>query len=113
MLDLVASTLRLEGFSVAEARSGEDLIRLVGEGPLPDLVITDVNMPPGIDGIAVLSQLRRHHPDLPVILMSAFATPRLRARAEQKGPAAAVLSKPIHLDELRAEAARHATAPGR
>jgi two-component system nitrogen regulation response regulator GlnG len=110
MRELIASTLLLEGFSVTQAKSGEELLRLVDAGPTPDLVITDVNMPPGIDGIAVLSHLRSHHPNLPVILMSAFVTPRLRARAAQSGPAAALLSKPFRLDDLRAEAARHGSA---
>jgi DNA-binding NarL/FixJ family response regulator len=44
------------------------------DGELPDLVITDVRMPPRLqnDGIDAVVELRRHHPALPVVLLSQY-----------------------------------------
>jgi DNA-binding NtrC family response regulator len=106
MLDLVASTLRGEGLLVAEAVNGADLIRLATDGPPADLVVTDVNMPE-VGGLEVLSHMQKHHPGVPVILMTSFATRGLCAEAAHKGPAAAILSKPFRLDALREAVAQH------
>jgi DNA-binding NtrC family response regulator len=100
MLDWVAWVLRREGLGVVEAVNGADLIRLVTNGPRADLVITDVNMPE-VSGLEVLSHMQKHHPEVPVILMTSFATHGLRAKAAHNGPPAAILSKPFRLDALR------------
>ena len=106
MLDLVASTLRLEGLLVVEAVNGADLIRLVTDGPPADLIVTDVNMPE-VSGLEVLSHMQKRHPEVPVVLMTSFATRGLRAEAAHNGPAAAILSKPFRLDALRDLVAQH------
>lgn len=105
MLDLVASILRTEGFLVESASNGADLIAFLTEGSQPNLMITDVQMPV-MSGLAVLSYVKRRHARVPVILMTAFATDRLRERALAEG-ACAVLSKPFTSLELREMAARH------
>jgi CheY-like chemotaxis protein len=105
LLALVASLLRSEGFLVREATNGADLLALVAEESQADLVLTDVQMP-GISGLEVLSLMQRHHPDVPVILMTGFATNLLREQAAVKG-AAAVLSKPFRSAKLLELVARH------
>ena len=105
MLDVVASILRKEGFLVEAASNGADLIASLAAGSEPNLMITDVQMP-GMSGLAVLSYVRRRHTRVPVILMTAFATDRLRERALAEG-ASAVLSKPFSSIELRELVARH------
>jgi DNA-binding NarL/FixJ family response regulator len=58
--------------------NADELVRLVladgAHGELPDLVITDVRMPPRLqnDGIDAAVELRRHHPALPVVLLSQY-----------------------------------------
>ena len=106
MLDLVASTLRMEGIDVDEATNGVDLIRLVTLGPPADLIVTDVNMPEG-SGLDVLSHMQIHHPEVPVVLMTSFATRGFCARAAKTGPPAAILSKPFRMDALRVVVAHH------
>ncbi|MEU4365243.1 response regulator transcription factor [Promicromonospora sp. NPDC023987] len=67
------------GHEVAHVTDDADeLVRLVladgAHGELPDLVITDVRMPPRLqnDGIDAAAELRRHHPALPVVLLSQY-----------------------------------------
>jgi LmbE family N-acetylglucosaminyl deacetylase/CheY-like chemotaxis protein len=64
----------------------------------PDVVITDIEMP-GISGIDLLRELRRRHPGLPVVVMTAhvsvdYAVSALRAQADE------FLTKPIASSEL-------------
>lgn len=106
LLALVTALLRGEGFFVRQAANGADLLALVAEECQADLMITDVQMP-GLSGMEVLSHMQHHHPDVPVILMTGFATNLLREKAAEAG-AAAVLSKPFRGAKLLELVARYA-----
>lgn len=70
-----------------------------------DVVLTDINMP-STDGLALLSLLRRHHPDLPVLLMTGDATVD-SAVAAMKNGAFDFLVKPFsNRDEVGARLER-------
>ncbi len=59
-----------EGYEVHSALSGEegiDKLKIIS----PDLVILDINMPT-MNGIDALRKIKSLHPDLPVILSSAY-----------------------------------------
>jgi two-component system nitrogen regulation response regulator NtrX len=60
----------------------------------PDVILMDLVMPPGPDGIATLEQLRREHPDPVVIMMSGKASLKDAVRATQLG-AFQFLEKPL------------------
>jgi CheY-like chemotaxis protein len=106
---LVATALRVDGYSVVEARDGADLIEHIGSALLfgnvrgqldpVALVISDIRMP-GRDGLEVLAQLRRSEIGVAVILMTAYADTAVRRRAEGLG-VDAFLSKPFEIDHLR------------
>ncbi|MDZ3823646.1 MAG: nitrogen regulation protein NR(I) [Pseudoxanthomonas sp.] len=64
----------------------------------PDVLLTDVRMPDG-DGLALLEQARVRHPDLPVIVMSAYTDVATTAGAFRHG-AFDYLAKPFDLDAL-------------
>src|SRR4051794_16708267 len=53
---------------VGEARSGAEVLPVVRETQ-PDLVLVDVHIP-DLDGFGCLERLRRHHPDVKVILFA-------------------------------------------
>jgi UDP-3-O-[3-hydroxymyristoyl] N-acetylglucosamine deacetylase len=70
----------------------------------PSLVLLDIWLP-GSDGMAVLGQLRRIHPEIPVIMMSGHAGIESAVNAIKLG-AADFLEKPLYLDVLVDKIAR-------
>ncbi len=68
-LDPIAFWLEAKGYSVRTASDGEESIRLVDE-ETPDIILLDVNMPI-MDGVETLRNIRKKHPTLPVIMITA------------------------------------------
>ncbi|NJN93873.1 MAG: response regulator transcription factor [Anaerolineales bacterium] len=67
LADLVAFSLRREGFEVIQAHEGEMALRRWAEEQ-PDLIILDLNMPK-LDGFAVCRRIREES-DIPIILLT-------------------------------------------
>ncbi|MFO7741395.1 MAG: response regulator transcription factor [Anaerolineae bacterium] len=67
LADLLAFTLRREGFQVLQARDGEAALRRWTEEE-PDIIVLDVNMP-RLDGFAVCRRIRAQA-DTPIILLT-------------------------------------------
>ena len=86
-----------EGYDTALAEDGERALACVRERA-PDVVLLDIAMP-GRDGIAVLEDLRRSHPSLPVVMMSGHGTIETAVRATQLG-AFDFVEKPLSLEKL-------------
>jgi CheY-like chemotaxis protein len=66
---VVAGYLRRRGYRVEEARDGIDALAVI-EREAPHVVVTDLEMP-RLDGFGLLRALRRTHPDLPAIILTA------------------------------------------
>ena len=98
LAQMLVEFLELEGFSVDTAASGEAALQHL-QTSLPDLVILDV-MLPGIDGFAVLQQIRGRF-DLPVIMLTARGDEAERIHGLQEG-ADDYLAKPFNPLELTA-----------
>ena len=81
LLTLVAN-LELEGFEVVAASDGARALELVREQRF-DLLLTDVRMP-GMNGVDLFRQIRRVCPQMPVILMTAYAVETLIDEAIQE-----------------------------
>ena len=88
------------GYSFVEAGDGSEAIETL-ESARPDLILLDVMMP-GTNGIAVLEHLRADPElsDIPVIVVSAFASPADRQRALEAG-ATRFVKKPFDPEALR------------
>jgi CheY-like chemotaxis protein len=104
MRDLVASSLRADGYAVVEANDGAELLDRLEEalqdpGSRPDVVVTDIMMP-GLSGLGVLDALRRARLEFPVILMTVLADDSIHLVARRLG-AVGVLRKPFDMDDLR------------
>jgi two-component system nitrogen regulation response regulator GlnG len=76
----------------------------------PDVLITDVRMP-GTGGLKLLESVRRDHPGLPVIVMTAHSDLD-HAVAAYRGGAFEYLPKPFDIDEAVALVRRAATQGG-
>lgn len=107
---LLQSFLETQGFVTQQAASGEAALQLLLEGKFA-MMISDVRMP-GMSGLETLRRVRQKHPDLPVLLVTAFADIRSAVTAMRDG-AVNYLAKPIDLDELivTVRKAIHAPAP--
>jgi DNA-binding NarL/FixJ family response regulator len=69
----------------------ETALARVAQGEKPDLVLLDLQLP-GMDGFAALAALRRDHPDVPVVVLSASENPA-RARAALERGASGFIPK--------------------
>jgi DNA-binding response OmpR family regulator len=92
-----AKRLRRRGFSVLEAASGPEGLRLLGEAPV-DVVVLDVGMP-GMDGIQVLREIRMRFPAVVVIMLTGHADMEAAISGMAMG-AFDYLMKPADLDDL-------------
>jgi PAS domain S-box-containing protein len=101
----VARILRQEGYVVDAVPDGEAALAVVRQGPLPDLVLTDVMMPV-LDGFGLLARLREDPAmeGLLVILLSARAGEEARVEGLAAG-ADDYLVKPFSARELCARVA--------
>lgn len=76
--------LRLEGYDVATAASGEEAMSLLNKrGPF-DLVVLDLKMP-GMDGLEVAEQIQESSSDTVIVLLTAFGTMETAIEAIRKG----------------------------
>ncbi len=101
---VLSTALRDAGYSVDSFDSAIAALQALVERSPPDLLFTDVRMP-GDDGLVLLDKLKAAHPQLPVIVMSAYTDVASTAGAF-RGGAHEFLSKPFDLDDAVALAAR-------
>jgi DNA-binding NtrC family response regulator len=97
MRDILGTLLEREGYSVRLASSGQEGLDLAKSLPF-DAVIVDVMMP-GLDGMQVLDELKKHDEELPVLMITAYASMESAIAAMKKG-AFDYITKPFKNDEV-------------
>lgn len=97
IVNLLRATLELDGYTVFEAMTGPIALGLV-EIIVPDVVLLDVMMP-GMDGIEVCTRLRAHHPQLPIVILTARDDREIERRCYEAG-ATRFLTKPLMPSQL-------------
>ncbi|MBM4439068.1 MAG: sigma-54-dependent Fis family transcriptional regulator [Candidatus Rokubacteria bacterium] len=100
---LAADMFIAHGMTVATARDGLEGIERVA-ADVPDVVVLDVDMP-RLDGLATLRRLRATHPDLAVIMVTAFADVATAVSAMQLGAYDFVI-KPLMMEDFVATVGR-------
>src|SRR5229473_2708664 len=90
---MVGALLQSDGFETIEAPDGNAALTRVIEDA-PDVVLLDLMMPPGPDGLATLEQIRKRAPHVPVVMMSGKANLADAVRATKLG-AFQFLEKPL------------------
>lgn len=96
-LDVMGRRLRRRGIRAVLAASGVEALEAVGRDTF-DAVVTDLKMP-GMDGLALMEQLREVAPGLPVVLLTGHAGEEEALEAVRQG-AAEYLHKPCDLETL-------------
>ena len=81
--DSLKEWLEDEGFSVDMAESGGTALDMLGEKTY-QLMLTDIKMP-GMDGVELLKKASEDHPDLTVVMMTAYATVETAVEAMKTG----------------------------
>ncbi len=102
--ELFAETLSAEGHDVVVAGDGQEALKLFAAaeatGRAFDIVVTDVCMP-RMDGVTLANRLRSAHPDLPVVLVTGYASAeQLSALSRRENGEILVLPKPVDLTRL-------------
>jgi two-component system cell cycle sensor histidine kinase/response regulator CckA len=95
--------LEREGYAVLEARDGLEALELIKQGHQIDAVVSDIVMP-RMNGVELMQAMATETPDLPVILMSGYATGAL-AELGISAPCA-ILPKPFPAERLLQEVRR-------
>ena len=90
---MLGALLREEGFTVAEAPNGNAALLMLDQAD-PDVVLLDLLMPPGPDGLETLARIRERGRRTPVIMMSGKAQLTDAVRAVKLG-AFQFLEKPL------------------
>jgi two-component system nitrogen regulation response regulator NtrX len=90
---MLGALLQTEGFAVAEAPNGNSALLMLKEVD-PDVVLLDLMMPPGPDGLETLTRMRDRGTGAPVIMMSGKAQLTDAVRAVKLG-AFQFLEKPL------------------
>src|SRR5947207_12531424 len=83
------------------AASGEEALdKLAGEiEPQLIVILSDINMP-GMDGLALLREIKLRWPELPVMMVTAYGDDERRHRAGEYG-ATEFLTKPVDFEMLK------------
>ncbi len=98
MRDSLAATLAREGHEIVAANDGPIAVTRLSASRF-DLMITDLKMPK-MTGIELLQEARRLRPDMPVVLMTAFATVNTAVEAMKLG-AYDYIQKPFDGEEIK------------
>jgi DNA-binding NtrC family response regulator len=96
--------LELERHRVEVFSSAEMATKRLGLSDAPDVLMLDVRLP-GMDGLTLLESLRRSHPELAVIMMTAFGDLESAVKAV-RGGAFEYLTKPFNLEDALATVRR-------
>jgi len=85
------------------AGSGEQALEKLVDGIEPTLIVilSDINMP-GMDGLALLREIKQRRPDLPIMMVTAYGDDERRRRANELG-AFEFITKPVDFDQLKAQ----------
>jgi len=97
--ELASSILERLGYTVRVASHGEEAVNFIKSGKIFDLIILDMIMYPGIDGLETFRRIRQIKPDQKAIIVSGFSETD-RVKDTQQLGAGAYVRKPYLLDRI-------------
>ncbi|ANF95165.1 response regulator [Paenibacillus bovis] len=87
-----------EGYQMFQAANGKAALEVV-EQEVPDLVLLDMKIP-GMDGLEILRHIKSTHPQIHVIMMTAYGELDIIQKAKDLG-AIGHFTKPFDIDDMR------------
>ncbi len=97
-LETLVNRLKKRKITATGCASGEEAVRLVRESPF-DVVVLDIKMPGGMDGIQTLREIKKIRREAEVILLTGHASLETSMEGMEHG-AYDYLLKPIKLEDL-------------
>jgi len=88
-----------EGLEVDGLANAEDALVLFGAGQVPDVLVTDIDLGPGLDGVDLAEVAQARHPDVGVVFIS--GDPH-GAHGHRLGAHERFLQKPFKASDLAA-----------
>jgi DNA-binding response OmpR family regulator len=85
------------GFDVDGLANAEDALVLLGAGQIPDVLVTDINLGLGLDGIELANMARAKHPEVGVVFITGGPIDQQRYRLREHEQ---FLQKPFSYAEL-------------
>jgi CheY-like chemotaxis protein len=97
----MARVLRLKGYNVISASSGDEAVKMVEEGLIPDLILTDYHLPSKMTGYEVIIEIAmRLGFKPPTIMLASVPDPRAE---KMHSPVDRIFTKPADIDVLLCE----------
>ena len=98
IVKLVTKIMESRGHRVTTARDGQEALEAMRSRPA-DLVLSDFRMP-GMDGLQFLAECYSRWPDVPRLLMTAYADMQLAIRSVNETRVARFVTKPVQPEQL-------------
>jgi len=102
--ETLVRVIRSQGLECVAFPSADEAIAVLDADPEVAVLISDIRMP-GTDGVELLRRVRRQHPDVAVIMLSAVADVQLAVECLKLG-ALDYIAKPMVIGEVQARVAR-------
>ena len=97
-LKMLSQGLKMRGYQALTAANGEEALQQCSKSDV-DLVLLDIRMEDGMDGVQTLVKLRERHPELSVVMMSAQQDIEIAVKTMELG-AKRYITKPIGIDKI-------------
>ena len=106
---LTSAMLAELGYEVIPVTTGQDALNELAATPDIGLVLSDVMMPGGMDGMALVREMRQRRISLPVLLVSGFSA---AAKHDAENEGIPLLPKPYSLGDLATQLNSVLSSPG-
>lgn len=99
IVSMLSRSLKKEGFETQVHSNAVGIVPVIAEW-LPDLVLLDIHLNEGINGIDILQEIQKENIDTSVVMLTADDTAESAIRAMKLG-AADYLTKPFNVEEVK------------
>jgi len=110
LIEIASTYLKRLGYKTLHAKDGTEALRVVVENPDIDLVVTDIIMPGGLNGVELVQKVRDINPAIRCIYTSGFPADALAHKSLEVRDCE-LIRKPYRLAELKEAIQRNMRDP--